>query len=427
MADSRDDSPDPAVAALLSQVRLTPIYGSWLAERDRQLSARLSSLALRPARILLVNATLGLTLYPSIVDFFLALRRERPAIHVTSTSYFEEIFQLSEEVARRGLPIARVTEVMSWSKDQIDRYDLVIAIGPSEILARLMSLEGLRSKLVLLDLAFYHQLIASQPAFLARHPGAFLAQPFQQPVQATAWPTDGLERRGNAIPLYTCQPFEKVKSDSAPFFPMSRFLLHRFNYIPLGFGRREYYRSSERLFDVALLGTNARNYSLLDPSLLAGLRFLFLGRIDDAEGLAPLRATAQFTAIPRVDEREYGMLLALCRIVVMPVPSKRDNVFLSVVDALATGLPIVASRRPGFEELQRDGAPVLLYAEQTGGDWWSPSRAHGVASTSLAGEVRRALGNEAYLSELGERAIRYTKERLDIYRILERIVEAELT
>jgi glycosyltransferase involved in cell wall biosynthesis len=411
---------DAVVDGLISQAQLTPLYAGWLAERERQLAERLSSLALRPASVLLINATLGLTLYPSIVDFFLALRRVRPDIVVKGASYFEEISDLGEEVSRRGLPVARVQEVLSWSTAELDRFDLVLAIGPSEAFAKLMGLEGLRAKLVLLDLAFYHQLIASQPLFIAPYP--------ENPVKASNWPTEALERRRDTIPVYTCQPFEKLEKDLRVFFPTSRLDLRRFNYIPLGFGRREYYRASRRLFDVALLGSEARDYSLLDPSLLGGLRFLYLGALERAEGLEALRRSAEVTVIPRVEERKYAMLLALCRVVVMPLHSRRDNVFLSTVDALATGLPIIASRRPGFEELEREGAPVLFIDEGAGSDdgWGSLSGARAVASQSLAGEIRRAIGDETYLSELGERAIRYTKDQLDIYRILERIVEAEL-
>ncbi|MGH7435282.1 MAG: glycosyltransferase [Polyangiaceae bacterium] len=418
--DPRSPSADPEVQRLLSQARLTPIHGEWLAERERGLGERLSSLALRPANVLLVNATLGQTFYPAVVDFFLALRRHCPGIVVKGASYFDEIHELSEDVSRRGLPVARVAEVLSWSTAELDRFDLILAIGPSEALALLMAREGLRSKLVLLDLGFYHQLIASQPRFIAPLP--------DRPVKASTWPTGGLERRRDPIPAYTCQPFVKIESDLDVFFPRSKLALRRFTYIPLGFGRREYYRASERVFDVALLGTDGRDYSLLDPSQLRGLRFLFLGATERAEGLEPLRGAGELTTIARVDERDYGRLLALCSLVVIPLHPARHNVLLSVVDALASGIPVVASRREGFDELEREGAPIVFFAEEDRLDkrLESASPAHDLASTSLAGEIRRLVDRETERAELGERAIRFARERLDIYRILERIVEAEL-
>ena len=61
-------SRDPAVDALLARSKYTPIYRGWLAERQRMLADKLTELALRPAKVLLVNATLGLTLFPSIVS-----------------------------------------------------------------------------------------------------------------------------------------------------------------------------------------------------------------------------------------------------------------------------------------------------------------------------------------------------------------------
>jgi glycosyltransferase involved in cell wall biosynthesis len=97
----------------------------------------------------------------------------------------------------------------------------------------------------------------------------------------------------------------------------------------------------------------------------------------------------------------------------MPLHPTRHNVFLSVVDSLASGIPIVASRRPGFEELEREQAPVVFHAEDR-------------APESLAAQVRALLESEARGPTSYERAVGYTKERLDIYRILERIVEAEL-
>ena len=376
---------DPAVDALLARSKYTPIYGGWLAERQRVLSDKLAGLPLRPAKVLLINATLGLTLYPSIADFFVELRRVRPDIEVTSASYFDEIHELSKDVARRGLPIARVTDVGAWSKADLDRYDLIVAVGPSELLARLMALEGLRPKLVLLDLAFYHQMMQSQPRFLA---------PQVEPNgKAGDWPSEGMERQREPVTVYSCQPYEKLAADLGRFFPLSRFSVQRFNYIPLGFGRREYYRAGEKAFDVALLGTDGRDYSLLDPALLGGLRFLFLGAVERAEGLASLRTRAEVTAVARVDENEFAKLLSLCRLVAIPLYDSRQNVFLSVVDALASGIPIVVRSRAGrgFDECSNgEQAPVLFHSDERAKRIARRGRGPGRSSTARPADRRWA-------------------------------------
>jgi hypothetical protein len=44
-------------------------------------------------------------------------------------------------------------------------------------------------------------------------------------------------------------------------------------------------------------------------------------------------------------------------------------------------------------------------------------------AASLAGEIRKLLADEPRRRDLGERAIAFTKQHLDIYRILETILE----
>ncbi len=410
---------DPGVERLLAGARFTPLYEGWLPEREKLVAqwwkARSPG---RSVEVLLVNATRGLQFYPAIVDFFLLLKSASPELGVTSASYFEEIEELHAGVSGRGLSVVRIPQMQSWSDADFGRFDLVIAIGPSPELARLMSIEGLKAKLVLLDCGFYHQMIEGVPSFLER-------QDTPAARAAWAWPSGGQKNRGA---LYTCQPFEKVANDLGRHFALDKLAWRRLRYIPMGFGRRQYYRADKQAFDVALLGTDGRDYSLLVPFFLKGKTFLFLGAIDRAPAIAKLKSQADVTVVSRVDEDEYAKLLAICRCVAMPLFRTTHNVFLSVVDAFAAGVPIVTSSCAGFEELQREAAPIAFHHDRRrpyGGD--SRASLNVVsAALSLARHVREITTDDARRRSMSDQAVRYTKDRLDMYWILERILEEQL-
>ena len=405
-------SVDPSIDTMLARATFTSIYREWLPVREARLAERLRTSRVRgPRNVLLINATLGLTFYPSIVDFFATLRGVRPEIRVTSSSYFDEIHELARDVPRRGLSVAPISAVDSWSADELARFDLVLAVGPSDALARLMTMDGLRPRLVLLDLGFYHQPIAAtQGGFLRMHGGQVL------PL-----------REGPAIACYCCQPEEKIKKDLAPYLPLRRARWTWLPYIPLGLGHREYYRCENPAFDVGLLGSDGRDYEVLSPRLLRGLRFLFMGSTERAPHIERLRSELDVTVVPRVDEDGYARLLALCRCVVLPMLPHRDNVLLSVVDAFASGTPLITSTGPGFRMLAREQAPIIFYD-----DLWplrfAPSSAPGraAASLALAVRIRSLLGDEPGRRAMSARAIEFARNRLDIYGILETILEEQL-
>jgi glycosyltransferase involved in cell wall biosynthesis len=411
-------SRDPAVEALLSRRRFTPIYRDLLADRKRRLVDRLRSKTLRePVNVLLVNATLGLKFYPSIVDFFVTLRATRPGVKVTSSSYFDEIQELSASVARRGVPVVPIGTVMKWTAAELSRFDLVIAVGPSDAFARLMAMEGLEPKLVLLDLGFYHQVIAATR-------GSFLSKEKDGAAMARA-----RAQTTNAVTCYSCQPPAKARKDLFRYFSIRRFTWRWFPYIPIGFQHGDYYRCDEPAFDVALPGTDGREYALLLPEFLRGIRFLFLGSPDRAPAMQRLRSELDITVVSGVSEDDYARLLALCRCVVVPLTSPRDNVLLSVVDSLASGKPIITGRRPGFEELERAKAPLVFYDER----YMSPEDVVGLRATlgravtafALAGEIRKLLNEEDRRLALGESGMRFAMRHLDICRILETILEEQ--
>jgi hypothetical protein len=407
------------VESLLGGTRFSPLHHDWLRERERLLVERWAPRRGKArARVLLLNATLGLRFYPSIVDFFVTIQRACPEIRATSVSYFPEIRELAEAPGRRGLHVADVPWVLGCSADQLREFDLVIAIGPSEAFARLMTLADLRPKLVLLDLGFYHQMMASQPSFLTTRTAS---------ADGAGW-SFGRSLQRNRAAAYTCQPVDKLRADLDGYFSIYRFEYKTLPYIPIGFGRNEYYRAEHKAFDVGLLGTGGRDHSLLVPYLLKGIRFLFVGAVERADGLARLKSLGDVTVVSGANEDDYAKLVALCRCVAMPLHRTTHNVLLSVVDALASGVPMVASPSAGFDELRRAGAPILFHHDRrhpTAPDC-KLSINPLAAAMSLALDLRKLLSDESLRRDMGERALRFTEEHLDISRVMERILEEQV-
>jgi glycosyltransferase involved in cell wall biosynthesis len=398
--DPAAPSVDPGVQAWLEQATITPLHHDWLPERERRLAERLAALAPRPRRVLLVNATKGLPYYPSVVDFFAALQRAHPAVQVTSASYFPTIYQFHQGVTRKGLRVAPLAEVEGWGADDFNRFDVVLLVGPSDLAARLMAMPGLAARLVLLDLAFYHQLIDQYPKKFYNSEDVIEDKAAQR----------------NRVVCYSCQPEAKVRRDLDGFCRFDLVDWRWFNYIPLGFAYGRYYQSDRTLFDVALLGSVNRDYARLDPALLGGVRFLFLGSIEKVPDLLRLRDRIDLTVAPQVDPDVYARLLSLCRCVAMPLLWSPHhsvlNAFVSLLDAVASGVPLVIGRHEGAARIEREGLPAVFYDDRVPGDF----------SHQLAG----LLADDARAREVGARALAFGRESLDVYRVLEAILTEQI-
>jgi glycosyltransferase involved in cell wall biosynthesis len=379
-----------SIAALVARASYAVLHADWVAQRDRELAARLASRPARSVRVLLVNATMGTQLYPSIVDFFVLLRAARPEIELTSTGWFSEIHELGEQVVQKGLPVVPLAEVQGWQREQLERFDVILCVGPNELLMRWMGLPGLAARLVLLDLGFYHQLIEASA-------GAFLHGEAADP---------GREAQCNPVEVYTSQPRRKLERDLQQRFVTALFRWYELPYIPIGFRYGEYRASNREVFDVGLLGAGAREYEQLDPVQFRGLRLLFLGDASRVEAMDRLRSEVEVHVIPRVDEVTYAKLLALCRCVVLPLEQRSDNVLLSVNDALAAGRPLVATRQGGLARLEALGAPIVICREPG----------------ELYPAVRALLDDLPRRHELARQSVAFAREHLDMHRILERVM-----
>ena len=77
------------------------------------------------------------------------------------------------------------------------------------------------------------------------------------------------------------------------------------------------------------------------------------------------------------------------------------------MDTLASGVPLVTSRNPALERLEREQVPVVLFDESADG---------------LARSVHAVLDQPDRHAELERRSIEFAREKMDIYRVLERIL-----
>ena len=391
-----DEPMDPLAASLLAPATFTPIYGDWLVERERRITSRFEQVQSGARKILLVNATLGLQFYPSITDYFAQLQRVRPAIEVTCASYFAHIEEFSVHVVRKGLAVTSVAEVMTWGVEAYNRFDVVLLIGPSDILARLLTMEGLTPRLVLLDLAFYHQL-------LDQHEERF---------RKNQCLVSDMTAQRNKVVCYSCQPAVKARKDLGVLCSLPLIEWHWFNYIPIGFAYSPYYRSDQHPFDVALLGSAKRDYAQIDPERFRGVRFLFLGSLEGAPVVQRLREKLDITVVSKVDPDVYARLLALCRCVLIPLLPDVTNVLMSVLDSLASGKGLVIPWHAGLSRLLLDALPAILYVPATPDD--------------LAHQVEGFVHDTERQQAIEARSLAFAREHLDIYRILGVILDEQI-
>jgi hypothetical protein len=392
---------DDSAQALLAQTTFSTVHRDWLPVREQQLASNFARLTIeREKRVLLVNATKGLQFYASIADYFALLQRTHSRVRVTAASYFEDIFEFHQGVASKALTVTSARDVMTWSAAELNRFDVVLLIGASDVMLRLMALAGLTARLVLLDLGFYHQLLDSYPDW---YPG----------IAAKSETRIGnLAEQINRVVVYSCQPEVKVKRDLAGVCAPGLLEWRWFNYIPIGFSYGTYYRADRRVFDVALLGTDRREYEQIDPGLFRGIRFLFLGAADRAPAIERLQAHLPVTAVSRVDEDTYARLLALCYCVVLPHRGDYvENVFMSVVDTVAAGIALVTPHHPGIDRLEDQRLPIVFYD---------------TTPEDLFRQVSALLGDERRRCDIEERSIAFAREQLDIYRILGTILAEQV-
>ena len=178
MSDERKnatrDTISAEVAEILNKAVFTSIYDDWLPTREKQLEQRLRGMKTpQNPTILLVNGTKGRKLYGSIIDYFVTVKKNHPKIKIVSASYFgKEIYEFKKGVKAKGVDVIDPQSLKNWPLEKLNSFYLVIGIGPSEAFNQMIEMQGLTSKLLLIDLAFFHQIIESVAGanFLATEP-----------------------------------------------------------------------------------------------------------------------------------------------------------------------------------------------------------------------------------------------------------------
>lgn len=381
---------------LLESIECSPIRSSLGENGGAELGEFFAGLrAESPVKILLLNATKGVQYFPSIVDYFVELSDALPSVQVTCCSYFEETYEYGRGIREKGLKTLSIEALADCSVRQLNLLDFIVAVGPSSAFVELRGKKGLTAKLILLDLAFYHQLEQIEPG-----------------QRLTAVQFDPKAASENPVLCYSCQPYTKVIRDlrnAGVDASQDRWSWRWFSYIPIGYRYRTYYRASERLFDVAFLGANNRDYGALDKESLRGKKILFIGASQYTEALRESFADLDITYLEKVDEDVYYRLLSTCRSIVLPYQHWRKNCFLSVLDALAMGIPLLISEHEGIQRLKDAGAPFLLFTAEN----------FGTLLESVIGDTER-------WEERHRASMAFCERELDIRRILTRLTAEEL-
>ncbi len=146
---------------------------------------------------------------------------------------------------------------------------------------------------------------------------------------------------------------------------------------------------------------------------LPDLLLLVLGRGTHAREIAHDRARklgiADRVKLPGyVGGEDYPRALACLDVKVFLVPGS-DGTCRAVREAMATGIPVVASRRGLLPEIVRDGLDGLIAEDEP---------------EPLARAIRRLAGDAALRRELGENALRRAREDFSLRRQAETVLEA---
>lgn len=382
--------------SLLESIECSPIRSSAEESGRAKLDEFFAGLrADSPVKILLLNATKGVQYFPSIVDYFVALSKAVPSVQVTSSSYFEETYEYGRGVREKGLKTLSIESLSACSVRQLNLLDFIVAVGPSSAFVELRAKKGLTAKLILMDLAFYHQLEQIKPG-----------------QQLTTVQFDSDAASENSVICYSCQPYAKVLKDlrnAGIDTSEDRWSWRWFSYIPIGYRYRKYYRANRRLFDVAFLGANNRDYEALDKESLRGKKILFIGASQYTETLRESFADLDITYLEKVEEDTYFRLLSTCRCIVLPYQDWRKNCFLSVLDALAMGIPLLVSEHEGIQRLKDRGAPFVLFTAENFGTL-----------------LERTIGDGERWEERHRASMDFCERELDIRRILMRLTAEEL-
>ena len=112
---------------------------------------------------------------------------------------------------------------------------------------------------------------------------------------------------------------------------------------------------------------------------------------------------------PQFPEGEKTMLLAAADILVSPVDNTQETFGLSLLEAMAAGLPVVASRFDGYKDLVRDGVDGFL-VDTYGGGWALADEWFDVTDPQIA-QLQQSQSVAVDLDQLVDRILRLVADR----------------
>jgi colanic acid/amylovoran biosynthesis glycosyltransferase len=94
---------------------------------------------------------------------------------------------------------------------------------------------------------------------------------------------------------------------------------------------------------------------------------------------------------------------------VVSADGDEEGIPVVLMEALATGLPVIATRHSGIPELVDDGVSGILVGERD--------------PAALAGAIARLVGDTDGWAEMGRRGRRRIEADYDVHRLNDRLVE----
>jgi glycosyltransferase involved in cell wall biosynthesis len=141
----------------------------------------------------------------------------------------------------------------------------------------------------------------------------------------------------------------------------------------------------------------------------SGVRFLLVGPRDPGPDAIPAAELAQWVSEGIVDylgeQRDVRPFLAACSVYVLP--SYREGTPRSVLEAMATGRPVITTDAPGCRQTVEDGVNGFLVEPRSG--------------SAVAKEMRRFIADPELIRRMAEESLAKVRDEFDVRKVNHRI------
>jgi glycosyltransferase involved in cell wall biosynthesis len=141
----------------------------------------------------------------------------------------------------------------------------------------------------------------------------------------------------------------------------------------------------------------------------SGVRFLLVGPRDPGPDAIPAAELAQWVSEGIVDylgeQRDVRPFLAACSVYVLP--SYREGTPRSVLEAMATGRPVITTDAPGCRQTVEDGVNGFLVEPRS--------------ASAVAKEMRRFIADTELIRRMAEESLAKVRDEFDVRKVNHRI------